>query len=63
MVLGRPTRWFRTNTQKRSPFHYRGLECKSRNQEIPEVIGKFGLGVKKEARQKLIKFAKITYWS
>ena len=21
---------FRTNTQKRCPFHYRGLECKSR---------------------------------
>ena len=26
----RPTRPFRTNTQKRCPFHYRGLECKSR---------------------------------
>ena len=25
----RPTRPFRTNTQKRCPFHYRGLECKS----------------------------------
>ena len=25
-----PTRPFRTNTQKRCPFHYRGLECKSR---------------------------------
>ena len=24
------TRLFRTNTQKRWPFHYRGLECKSR---------------------------------
>ena len=24
------TRPFRTNTQKRCPFHYRGLECKSR---------------------------------
>ena len=30
MVLWRPTRPFRTNTQKRCPFHYRGLECKSR---------------------------------
>ena len=30
MVLWRPTRCFRTNTQKRCPFHYRGLECKSR---------------------------------
>ena len=26
----RPTRLFRTNTQKICPFHYRGLECKSR---------------------------------
>ena len=25
-----PTRPFRTNTQKRCPFRYRGLECKSR---------------------------------
>ena len=24
------TRHFRTNTQKRCPFHYRGLECKNR---------------------------------
>ena len=30
MVLLRPTRPFRTNTQERCPFHYRGLECKSR---------------------------------
>ena len=30
MVLWRPTRPFRTNTQKRCPFHYSGLECKSR---------------------------------
>ena len=30
MVLWRPTRPFRANTQKRCPFHYRGLECKSR---------------------------------
>ena len=30
MVLWRPTRPFRTNTTKRCPFHYRGLECKSR---------------------------------
>ena len=29
-VLWRFTRCFRTNTQKRCPFHYRGLECKSR---------------------------------
>ena len=30
MVLRRPTRPSRTNTQKRCLFHYRGLECKSR---------------------------------
>ena len=30
MVLWRPTRPFRTDTQKRCPFHYRGQECKSR---------------------------------
>ena len=29
-VLWRPTRPFRTNTQIRCLFHYRGLECKSR---------------------------------
>ena len=28
--MWRPLRPFRTNTQKRCPFHYRGLECKSR---------------------------------
>ena len=30
IVLWRPTRPSRTNTQKRCPFNYRGLECKSR---------------------------------
>ena len=30
MDLWRPTRPPRTDTQKRCPFHYRGLECKSR---------------------------------
>ena len=30
MVLWRPTRPSRTNTQKRCPLHSRGLECKSR---------------------------------
>ena len=28
--IRRPTRPFRMNTPKRCPFHYRGLECKSR---------------------------------
>ena len=30
MILWRPTRPSRTNTQKRCPFHYRELKCKSR---------------------------------
>ena len=30
MVLWWPTRPSRTNTQKRCPFHHRGLECKSK---------------------------------
>ena len=30
MLLWRPTRPFRINTQKRCPFPYRGLECKCR---------------------------------
>ena len=30
MVLWRPTRLSKTNTQNRCPFHYRVLECKSR---------------------------------
>ena len=29
-ILWRATRPFKTNTQKRRPFHYRGLECKCR---------------------------------
>ena len=53
MVLWRPTRPYRTNTQKRCPFHHRGMECKNRSQEIPGVTGKFGLGVQNEAGQRL----------
>ena len=30
MVQWRPTRPSRTNTRKRCPFHYRGLECKNK---------------------------------
>ena len=50
------TRPFRTNTPKRCPFHYRGLEWKVGSQETPGVTGKFGLGVHNEARQKTIEF-------
>ena len=56
VVLWRPTRSFRTNTPKRCPFHYRGLECKSRKSRNTWVTGKFGLGVQKEAGQRLMEF-------
>ena len=52
----RPIRPFRTNTQKICPFHYRGLECKSRSQETPGVTGKLGLGLQNQVGQRLIEF-------
>ena len=42
--------------QKRCPFHYRGLECKSSKSRIPGLTGKFGLAVQNEAGQRLIEF-------
>ena len=42
--------------QKRYPFHYTGLECKSRKSETPGVTGTFGLGMQNEAGQRLIEF-------
>ena len=56
MVLCRPTRPSRTNTQKRCSFHYTGLECKSRKSRNTWITGKFGLGVQNEAGQRLIEF-------
>ena len=54
MVLQRPIRPSRTNTQKRYPFHYRDSNAKVGSQEIPQVTGKFGLRVQNEAGQRLI---------
>ena len=34
---------FRTNTQKRCPFHYRALECKSRKSRIPGITANLAL--------------------
>ena len=56
MVLWRPTRPSRTNTQKRCPFHHRYGNAKVGSQEIPGVTGNFGLGVQNEAGQRLIEF-------
>ena len=33
------------------------------SQEIPEVTGKFGLGVQNKAGQRLMSFAKRMHWS
>ena len=51
-----PTRPFRTNTQKRCPFHYRGLNAKVGSQERSGVTGKVCLGMRNEAWQRLIEF-------
>ena len=55
-VLWRPTRTFRTNTQKRCPSHYRGLECKSRKSGNTWSNRSICLGVQNEAGQRLIEF-------
>ena len=52
-VLWRPTRPSRTNTQKKCPFHYRGLECKSRKSRATWSDRQIGLGVQNEAGQRL----------
>ena len=52
MVLWRPTGPSGTNTQKRCPFHYRGLECKSRKSRNTGVTGKFSLGSTEWSRTK-----------
>ena len=39
---------FQNNIQKRCSFHYRGMGCKNRKSEIPEVTGKFALEYKME---------------
>ena len=45
-----------TKLKERCPFLHRGLNTKTGSQEIPGVTGKFGLGVQKEAGQRLTKF-------
>ena len=52
----KPTRPSRTNTQKRCPFYYRGLECKSRKSRNTWSNRQFGLGVQNETGQRLIEF-------
>ena len=57
MVLGRPTRLYRTNTKKKDVIFILGdRNAKVGSQETPGVTGKFGLGVQNEAGQMLIEF-------
>ena len=47
----------RTNTKKKDVlFVLADWNAKLRSQDIPGVIGKFGLGVQNEARQRLTEF-------
>ena len=52
-VLQRPTRPSRTNTQKDVLFIIRDWNAKVGSQEILRIIGKFGLVVQNEAKQRL----------
>ena len=56
MVLRRPTRLSKTNTQKDVLFIIGDWNAKVGSQEIPGVAGKFGLGVQNEAGQSLTEF-------
>ena len=56
MVLWRPIRPFRSNTQKRCPFHYRRLECKSRKSRNTWSNRQIWPGMWNEAGQRLIQF-------
>ena len=54
MVLWRPTRPFRTNPKKDVLFIIGDWTAKVGSQETPRVAGKFGLGIRNEAGQRLI---------
>ena len=63
-TLWRPTRPFRINTQKRCPFHYRGLQCKSRKSRNTRGNRHIWPWNMEWSRAKANKsFAKRTYWS
>ena len=55
-VLWRPIRPSRNNIQKRCPFHYRELECKSGKSGNTWNNRQICLGVQNEAGQRLIEF-------
>ena len=49
----RPTKSSRTNTQKRCPFHHRGLECKNRKSRETWSNRQLGLGVQNISGKRL----------
>ena len=55
----------RTNTKKKKDvlFIIGNLNAKVESQEIPRIIGKFGLGVQNESGQRQTNFVKRTCWS
>ena len=53
----------RTKTQKRYPFHYRGLECKSKNLRDTWSNRQIWPWSTKWSRSKVNSFAKKMYWS
>ena len=53
----------RTNTQKRCPFHYRGLECKSRKSRAIWSNRQLWPWITKQSRAKVNSFAKRMRWS
>ena len=48
---------------KDAPFVIGDRNAKVGSQETPGVMGKFALGIRNEAGQRLIEFAKRTHWS
>ena len=56
MILWRPTRPSRTNTNKDALFIIEDWNAKVGSQETPGVTGKFGLGIQNEAGQRVIEF-------
>ena len=56
MILWRPTRPFRTNTQKDVLFIIGDWNAKVGSQATPGVTGKFDPGIQNEAGQRLIEF-------
>ena len=55
-ILWRPTRPSRTNTQKRCPFHYREMECKSMKSRNTRSYRKIWPWSTECAGQRLIEF-------